>query len=113
MENKEKYFHRDLSWLSFNERVLEEALDLNNPFLERLKFLAIFVNNLDEFFMVRLAGLRRLLDSGYNKKDKYGYPKGPIVYSKYTHDYITKVWHLCTKRNGHRNFLGCSYFWGK
>ena len=70
---QEKFIHRDLSWLSFNERVLEEAADTSNPFLERLRFLAIFVSNLDEFYMVRVASLKRLLDSGYNTRDRFGY----------------------------------------
>lgn len=73
MNPEEKFFHRDLSWLSFNERVLEEAADSQNPLLERLRFLAIFVNNLDEFLMVRMAKVKRLLASGHNKKDNWGY----------------------------------------
>src|SRR5262249_5071597 len=55
---------RDLSWLAFNARVLHEALDPRTPLLERVKFLAIFGSNLDEFFMKRLGRLRRLVELG-------------------------------------------------
>jgi len=73
METKDKFIHRDLSWLEFNRRVLEEAADERNPLLERVKFLAIFTSNLDEFFMVRMSGARKLLASGYNKRDQFGF----------------------------------------
>ncbi len=58
------YLNRELSWLDFNSRVLAEAMDERVPLLERLKFLAIFSSNLDEFYMVRVAGLRRRVASG-------------------------------------------------
>ena len=58
------YLNRELSWLEFNARVLHEARDPRNPLLERAKFAAIFATNLDEFFQVRIAGLRQQVESG-------------------------------------------------
>ncbi|MFB8790470.1 MAG: polyphosphate kinase 1 [Potamolinea sp.] len=61
------YFNRELSWLEFNKRVLNEATDPRTPLLERLKFMAIFSSNLDEFFMVRVAALKQQVSAGVSK----------------------------------------------
>jgi len=64
LKNPNLYFNRELSWLQFNTRVLKQAQDQSLPLLERLKFLAIYGTNLDEFYMIRVAGLKKLFSAG-------------------------------------------------
>ena len=63
LDDPSLYFSRELSWLEFNDRVLEEALDAGNPLLERLKFIAIYGTNLDEFFMIRVAAIKQQIEA--------------------------------------------------
>ncbi|PKA84277.1 polyphosphate kinase [Ulvibacter sp. MAR_2010_11] len=67
-----RYFNRELSWLQFNARVLQEAADKTVPLLERLRFLGIFSNNLDEFFKVRYATIKRIVEAGKGGKSELG-----------------------------------------
>ena len=69
---RKKYINREISWLSFNARVLQEAMDSSVPLLERLKFLGIYSSNLDEFFSVRVSNLKRLIASDLQTSQLYG-----------------------------------------
>lgn len=70
--NPQYYTNRELSWVSFDNRVLSEARDKTNPLFERLKFLSITASNLDEFFMIRVASLKDMVNAGYEKTDIAG-----------------------------------------
>jgi polyphosphate kinase len=72
----DQFINREVSWLAFNERVLEEAARESLPLLERVKFLAITASNLDEFFMVRVGGLQYLKDTGKRVRDLTGLTPG-------------------------------------
>ena len=72
LEQPSLYFNRELSWLDFNDRVLQLAEDPRVPLLERVKFAAIYSSNLDEFFMVRVAGLQEYVDAGIDKPREDG-----------------------------------------
>ncbi|MCM4151264.1 polyphosphate kinase 1 [Arenibacter sp. N53] len=72
IKSKNQYINREISWLSFNERVLQESADKNVPLIERLRFLGIFSNNLDEFFKVRYATVKRIVEAGRTGKSVLG-----------------------------------------
>ncbi|MFT4049505.1 MAG: polyphosphate kinase 1 [Solirubrobacterales bacterium] len=72
LRDRQYFFNRELSWMDFNDRVLQLAEDRSNPLLERVKFTAIFSSNLDEFVMIRLAGMHDLIDAGIEKRGPDG-----------------------------------------
>ena len=72
LDDPSLYVNRETSWLDFNDRVLEEALDERNPLLERLKFVAIYGTNLDEFFMIRVAGLKQQIEAEIHWRSEDG-----------------------------------------
>ena len=72
LDDPSLYINREISWLEFNKRVLEEAQDKLTPSLEKLKFASIFSSNLDEFFMIRIGGLTQALNANINDRDPSG-----------------------------------------
>ena len=72
-------FNRELSWISFNHRVLQESLDSTVPLYERIKFLAIFSSNLDEFYRVRVASLRNLLELKEKTRKKLKFDPAELI----------------------------------
>lgn len=89
MAKTKDYVNREISWLSFNERVLQEAMDPNVPLLERLKFLGIFSSNQDEFFSVRVGTLQRMVDAGV--KSKAMVSGSPKKIMKDVHDIVLRL----------------------
>ena len=82
-----RYFNRDLSWLQFNARVLQEAKDPSVPLIERLRFLGIFSNNLDEFFKVRYATIKRIVEAGKLGRNELGGMAAKELQEEIRHDF--------------------------
>src|SRR5918992_6036820 len=79
LDSTDLYVNRELSWLDFNDRVLALAEDERTPLLERVKFLAIYASNLDEFYMVRVAGLHDQVDAGIDARGPDGLAPGETI----------------------------------
>ncbi|HNR62800.1 MAG TPA: RNA degradosome polyphosphate kinase [Thermotogota bacterium] len=99
LEDPSLYLNRELSWLAFNERVVDEAFDKDNPLLERLKFLSISGSNLDEFFMIRVAGLKEQKHFEYTGTDPSGSTAEEqlAMISQKVHEMVKKQY-LCLNR---------------
>ena len=97
------YINRELSWIAFNERVLIQALDERTPLLEQAKFSAIFSNNLDEFFMVRVASLKAQVEAGIEKRSEDG--RTPLEQLQAIREHITPL--LDQQQEHYRSQLKC------
>lgn len=98
-EKTEYFWNRELSWLGFDQRILEEAKDKQIPLFERLKFMSITSSNLDEFFMVRVASLKDMVHAGYTKEDIAGMtPKVQLrSISERTHELVKEQYRVYNK----------------
>ena len=94
-QEPEYFENRELSWIKFDQRVLNEARDKSIPLLERLKFVSITSSNLDEFFMVRVASLKDMVHAGYKKRDIAGMTATEQLdaISEKTHELVEKQYH--------------------
>lgn len=99
LDSPKFYTNRELSWIAFNDRVLEEARDADNPLFERVSFLAITQSNLDEFFNVRVASLRKMVSVKYSEPDAAGMtPKEQLkAISKRVHAMVAKQYRTLTR----------------